>query len=48
MKAEYHEVEEEQVTFAPVFIPPATVKFAPILVPADDGNYWIIALSASF
>lgn len=48
LKAEYHEVEEEQVTFAPVFIPPGTVKFEPILVPADDGNYWIVALSASF
>lgn len=48
LKAEYHEVEEEQVGFAPVFIPPATLKFAPIIANADDGNYWIVSLSASF
>lgn len=47
LKVEYHEVEEEQVTFAPVF-GPTGVKFAPIIVPLDEGNYSIISLSASF
>lgn len=48
VKAEYHEVDEEQVGFVPVFIPPATLKIDPVIVGADDGNYWIISLSASF
>ena len=50
IKAEYHETEEEQLTFNPVFVPPVPVPvaFQPVIVPSDGGSYWILSFSASF
>jgi hypothetical protein len=47
LKAEYHEVEETDQTFIPVF-GPTGVKLDPLFADLDGGNYTIIALSASF
>ncbi len=46
-KAEYHEVEETDQTFVPVF-GPSGVKLDPLTAPLDGGNYTIVSLSASF
>lgn len=47
LKAEYHWLEQEGVTVAPVFTP-GGLRLQPTVLGADDGNYAILALSASF
>ena len=45
LKAEYHDVEEEQLGLRPFGNTPLLEQF---IVPADDGNYFILSFSASF
>ena len=47
LKAEYHEVEETDQTFFPVFTP-GGLKLDPQFAALDGGNYTILSLSASF
>lgn len=47
LKAEYHEVEETDQAFVPVFTP-GGVLLDPIFADLDGGDYTIISLSASF
>jgi hypothetical protein len=49
LKAEYHQVEETDQSFIPVFGPtPGPPKLQPIFAPLENGDYTIISLSASF
>ena len=47
LKAEYHQVEAEGPALFPVFGPNG-VRLDANILGADDGSYWIVALSTSF
>ena len=48
LKAEYHKVYEEELSFDPVFLPDGQVLLDPIVTPSDNGSYSIISLAVSF
>lgn len=48
LKMEYHEVDEEELSFDLVFLPSGIPLLDPINIPFDNGSYSILSLALSF